>query len=72
MTEKVCLTTGGGRGIGAAIAAHDDLDVGKFADLAALERKFEDQAKTAAFLLTDFPATSPATLIVDGGLTRAT
>ncbi|CAN7470209.1 hypothetical protein LJR255_003107 [Pararhizobium sp. LjRoot255] len=61
MTDKVCLSTGGGRRIGAAVA-HDDLDVGKFADLAALERigKVEEQAKTAAFLLTDFRATSPA------------
>jgi len=51
----------------------DSLDVGKFADLAALKRiaRVEEQAKAAAFLLTeDSSYVTGQTLIVDGGITR--
>lgn len=51
----------------------DSLDVGKFADLAALKRiaRVEEQAKAAAFLLTDDSSyITGQTLRVDGGLTR--
>ncbi|THD81360.1 SDR family oxidoreductase [Aliigemmobacter aestuarii] len=51
----------------------DSLDVGKFADLAALKRiaRVEEQAKAAAFLLTDDGSyVTGQTLRVDGGLTR--
>lgn len=51
----------------------DSLDVGKFADLAALKRiaRVEEQAKAAAFLLTDESSyITGQTLRVDGGLTR--
>lgn len=51
----------------------DSLDVGKFADLAALKRiaRVEEQAKAAAFLLTeDGSYVTGQTLRVDGGLTR--
>jgi NAD(P)-dependent dehydrogenase (short-subunit alcohol dehydrogenase family) len=52
----------------------DSLDVAKFGDLAALKRigKVEEQAKAAAFLLTDDSSyITGQTLRVDGGLTRA-
>ncbi len=51
----------------------DSLDVAKYGDLAALKRiaKVEEQAKAAAFLLTDDSSyVTGQTLIVDGGLTR--
>ncbi|WP_435259451.1 SDR family oxidoreductase [Thioclava sp. FR2] len=51
----------------------DSLDVGKFADLVALKRiaRVEEQAKAAAFLLTeDSSYITGQTLRVDGGLTR--
>lgn len=51
----------------------DSLDVGKFADLAALKRiaRVEEQARAAAFLLTeDSSYITGQTLRVDGGLTR--
>lgn len=51
----------------------DSLDVGKYGDLAALKRiaKVEEQAKAAAFLLTDDSSyVTGQTLIVDGGVTR--
>jgi len=51
----------------------DSLDVAKYGDLAALKRiaKVEEQAKAAAFLLTeDSSYVTGQTLIVDGGLTR--
>ena len=52
----------------------DSLDVGKFAELAALKRiaRVEEQAKAAAFLLTeDSSYVTGQTLIVDGGTTRS-
>lgn len=52
----------------------DSLDVAKFGDLAALKRigKVDEQAKAAAFLLTDESSyITGQTLRVDGGLTRA-
>ncbi|MFC3165819.1 SDR family oxidoreductase [Ciceribacter thiooxidans] len=51
----------------------DSLDVGKFADLTALKRigKVEEQAKAAAFLLSDDSSyITGQSLRVDGGLTR--
>lgn len=51
----------------------DSLDVGKFADLTALKRiaRVEEQAKAAAFLLTDESSyVTGQTLRVDGGVTR--
>lgn len=51
----------------------DSLDVGKFADLPALKRiaKVEEQAKAAAFLLTDDSSyITGQSLRVDGGITR--
>lgn len=51
----------------------DSLDVAKYGDLAALKRiaKVEEQAKAAAFLLTDDASyVTGQTLRVDGGLTR--
>ena len=51
----------------------DSLDVGKFADLPALKRiaRVEEQAKAAAFLLTDESSyVTGQSLRVDGGLTR--
>lgn len=51
----------------------DSLDVGKFADLAALKRigRVEEQAKAAAFLLSDDSSyITGQSLRVDGGLTR--
>ena len=51
----------------------DSLDVGKYGDMAALKRiaRVEEQAKAAAFLLTDDSSyVTGQTLIVDGGLTR--
>ncbi len=51
----------------------DSLDVGKYGDLAALKRiaRVEEQAKAAAFLLTDDSSyVTGQTLIVDGGTTR--
>lgn len=51
----------------------DSLDVGKFADLPALKRiaKVEEQAKAAAFLLTeDSSYITGQSLRVDGGITR--
>ena len=52
----------------------DSLDVGKFADLTAMKRigKVEEQAKAAAFLLTeDSSYITGQSLRVDGGLTRS-
>lgn len=52
----------------------DSLDVGKFADLTALKRigRVEEQAKAAAFLLSDESSyITGQSLRVDGGLTRA-
>lgn len=51
----------------------DSLDVGKFADLPALKRiaRVEEQAKAAAFLLTDDSSyVTGQSLRVDGGITR--
>ena len=51
----------------------DSLDVGKFADLPALKRiaKVEEQAKAAAFLLTDDSSyVTGQSLRVDGGVTK--
>jgi NAD(P)-dependent dehydrogenase (short-subunit alcohol dehydrogenase family) len=51
----------------------DSLDVAKYGDLAALKRiaRVEEQAKAAAFLLTDDASyITGQTLRVDGGLTR--
>lgn len=51
----------------------DSLDVGKFADLPALKRiaRVEEQAKAAAFLLTeDSSYITGQSLRVDGGITR--
>jgi len=51
----------------------DSLDVGKYGDLAALKRiaRVEEQAKAAAFLLTDDSSyMTGQTMIVDGGVTR--
>lgn len=51
----------------------DSLDVGKFADQTALKRiaRVEEQAKAAAFLLTEESSyITGQTLRVDGGLTR--
>lgn len=51
----------------------DSLDVAKYADMTALKRiaKVEEQAKAAAFLLTEESSyVTGQTLIVDGGLTR--
>ncbi|KWV43319.1 3-oxoacyl-ACP reductase [Rhizobium altiplani] len=51
----------------------DSLDVGKFADLPALKRigRVEEQAKAAAFLLSDDSSyITGQSLRVDGGLTR--
>lgn len=51
----------------------DSLDVGKFGDLTALKRigRVEEQAKAAAFLLTDDSSyITGQSLRVDGGLTR--
>ncbi|AZL60588.1 SDR family oxidoreductase [Tabrizicola piscis] len=51
----------------------DSLDVGKYGDLTALKRiaRVEEQAKAAAFLLTDDSSyVTGQTLVVDGGLTR--
>jgi len=51
----------------------DSLDVGKFADLPALKRiaRVEEQAKAAAFLLTDDSSyITGQSLRVDGGITR--
>lgn len=51
----------------------DSLDVGKYGDMAALKRiaRVEEQAKAAAFLLTDDSSyVTGQTLVVDGGLTR--
>jgi NAD(P)-dependent dehydrogenase (short-subunit alcohol dehydrogenase family) len=51
----------------------DSLDVAKYGDLAALKRiaRVEEQAKAAAFLLTDDASyVTGQTLRVDGGLTR--
>jgi NAD(P)-dependent dehydrogenase (short-subunit alcohol dehydrogenase family) len=51
----------------------DSLDVGKYGDMAALKRiaRVEEQAKAAAFLLTDDSSyMTGQTMIVDGGLTR--
>ncbi|ASP86645.1 3-oxoacyl-ACP reductase (plasmid) [Sinorhizobium meliloti] len=51
----------------------DSLDVGKFADLTALKRigRVEEQAKAAAFLLSDDSSyITGQSLRVDGGLTR--
>lgn len=52
----------------------DSLDVAKYSELAALKRigKVEEQARAAAFLLTeDSSYITGQTLRVDGGLTRA-
>lgn len=52
----------------------DSLDVGKYADLAALKRigTVQEQARAAAFLLTDQSSyITGQTLRVDGGLTRS-
>lgn len=52
----------------------DSLDVGKYGELASLKRigRVEEQAKAAAFLLTeDGSYVTGQTLRVDGGLTRA-
>ena len=52
----------------------DSLDVEKFADLTALKRigRVEEQAKAAAFLLSDDSSyITGQTLIADGGLTRS-
>ncbi|MDQ2090944.1 SDR family oxidoreductase [Marimonas arenosa] len=52
----------------------DSLDVGKFADMAALKRigRAEEQAKAAAFLLSeDSSYITGQSLRVDGGTTRA-
>lgn len=52
----------------------DSLDVAKFGDLAALKRigRVEEQARAAAFLLTDDSSyITGQTLRVDGGLTHA-
>jgi NAD(P)-dependent dehydrogenase (short-subunit alcohol dehydrogenase family) len=52
----------------------DSLDVAKYGDLAALKRiaRAEEQAKAAAFLLSDESSyVTGQTLRVDGGLTRA-
>lgn len=51
----------------------DSLDVGKYGELAALKRiaRVEEQAKAAAFLLTDDSSyVTGQTLRVDGGVTR--
>lgn len=51
----------------------DSLDVGKFAELTALKRiaRVEEQAKAAAFLLTDESSyVTGQSLRVDGGITR--
>lgn len=51
----------------------DSLDVGKFADLPALKRiaRVDEQAKAAAFLLTDDSSyVTGQSLRVDGGITR--
>jgi len=51
----------------------DSLDVGKFADLPALKRiaRVEEQAKAAAFLLSDDSSyVTGQSLRVDGGITR--
>lgn len=51
----------------------DSLDVGKFAEMTALKRiaRVEEQAKAAAFLLTDDSSyVTGQTLRVDGGVTR--
>lgn len=51
----------------------DSLDVGKYGELAALKRiaRVEEQARAAAFLLTDDASyVTGQTLIVDGGVTR--
>ncbi|NJS37981.1 MAG: SDR family oxidoreductase [Rhodobacteraceae bacterium] len=51
----------------------DSLDVGKYGDLAALKRiaRVDEQAKAAAFLLTDDSSyMTGQTMIVDGGATR--
>lgn len=52
----------------------DSLDVGKFGELAALKRiaRVEEQAKAAAFLLSDDSSyVTGQTLRVDGGVTRS-
>lgn len=52
----------------------DSLDVAKYGDLAALKRiaRVDEQAKAAAFLLTDDSSyVTGQTLIVDGGTTRS-
>jgi NAD(P)-dependent dehydrogenase (short-subunit alcohol dehydrogenase family) len=51
----------------------DSLDLGKYAELAALKRiaRVEEQAKAAAFLLTEESSyVTGQTLIVDGGVSR--
>ena len=51
----------------------DSLDVARYGELAALKRiaRVEEQAKAAAFLLTDDSSyVTGQTLLVDGGLTR--
>lgn len=51
----------------------DSLDVAKYGDMIALKRiaRVEEQAKAAAFLLTDDSSyVTGQTLVVDGGLTR--
>jgi NAD(P)-dependent dehydrogenase (short-subunit alcohol dehydrogenase family) len=52
----------------------DSLDLGKYADMPALKRiaRVEEQAKAAAFLLTDDSSyVTGQTLIVDGGVSRS-
>lgn len=52
----------------------DSLDVGKFADQAALKRigRVDEQAKAAAFLLSDDSSyVTGQSLRVDGGITRS-
>lgn len=87
MTGPVCIITGVGRGIGAAIAremaAHGYRLVlmspsanceTLAAELGGLKRigTVQEQAQAAAFLLTDQSSyVTGQTLVVDGGLTRS-